>query len=77
MTSRDKTHEDFIERWADYVYSTRKSREWKKQHREFINSQINMANRALFRIAKVKGIDVIRELRKISNEKALEIYKRS
>lgn len=72
---RDETHREFIERWADYVYETRKSREWKKQHSRFINSQIKKANDSLLRIAKVKGVEVVAEIRGIKNPILLEKYK--
>lgn len=72
---KDKTHIEFIENWAQYVYENKKSRLWKKQHKEFINSQINKSNKTLFRIAKIKGIETIAKLRNITNIKVLEKYK--
>jgi len=40
---RDKSHLEQVEKWAEYVKNNPNS--WKKQHREFIDSQIIIANR--------------------------------
>ena len=60
---RDKTHDEFIVMWADYVRTHPRS-DWKPQHTAFINSQIEMANAFYERLAKTPGgMEKIRQLR--------------
>jgi hypothetical protein len=59
----DKTHDEFIEMWANFVRTHPRS-EWKPQHTAFINSQIELANAFYKRLAKVPGgKEKIRNLR--------------
>ena len=58
---RDKTHNEFIEKWADYV---KKNSDWKKEHNEFINSQIKMQGDFIQRLLKEKN----------GKEKIIKIY---
>jgi hypothetical protein len=59
----DKTHDEFIERWARFVRDHPRS-EWEPQHMAFINSQIEMANAFYRRLAKTPGgKEKIRQLR--------------
>lgn len=57
---RDKTHNEQIERWADYVRETPKE-VWKLKFNEFIDSQFDMADK--FR-AKLKTSERGREILK-------------
>lgn len=59
---RDKTHMEFVERWADYV---KNNSDWKKIHTEFINSQFKMHDDFIKRLLKEKG----------GKEKIIKIYK--
>lgn len=58
---RDKTHNEFIEYWADYV---RTHDDWKKHHTEFINAQFQMNEAFIQRLLKEKG----------GREKIIKIY---
>lgn len=51
---RDKSHDDFIQRWAEKVKNDKK-REWKKIHTEFINAQFKKSEEFYERLAKQKG----------------------
>jgi len=61
---RDKTHIGQVEKWAKFVRDNPDS--WKKEHTEFINSQIikswNFYNRLL---ATPNGMAKIEKLRKL------------
>ncbi len=58
---RDKSHDEQIERWADYV---RNNPDWKKKHKKFIDGQIIMANRFYKKLAETaEGKAIIQELR--------------
>lgn len=60
---RDKSHEDQIERWADFVKNNPISR-WKPEVKKIVDSQIAMANRFYARLAQTKsGRDKIKKLR--------------
>lgn len=61
--TRDKTHEEFLERWAAFVRDNPRS-EWYPQLADFIDSQISMANRFYERLAKEKGAEFVKELRR-------------
>jgi hypothetical protein len=50
--ARDKSHEDQIERWADFVKNNPSI--WKKEHKEFINSQIQMVRRFYEELSKTE-----------------------
>ena len=64
---RDKTHEEFIVRWANFVKTHPNG--WKKQHTEFINAQIEKANSFYERLAKAPGgMEKIRKLRDLKRK---------
>lgn len=48
---RDKTHEEQIERWANYI---KKNPDWKRQHKKFIDSQILTAQKFYKNLLKTK-----------------------
>ncbi|MDD5649921.1 MAG: hypothetical protein PHF86_05790 [Candidatus Nanoarchaeia archaeon] len=50
---RDKTHDEFIERWANFVRENPRS-VWKPYVNNFIDSQIIMANKFYSRLLKTK-----------------------
>ncbi|MFA5141892.1 MAG: hypothetical protein WC471_02905 [Candidatus Woesearchaeota archaeon] len=61
----DKSHDDFIERWAEFV---RTNPEWRDIHTKFINAQFNMANDFIIRLSKTpSGREKIIELYGIKN----------
>ncbi len=65
---RDKTHNDFIERWAKFVKEN--PTKWQKEHTKFINSQFQMAYDFIERLKKTKnGKEKIKKIYKIGNEK--------
>ena len=60
---RDKTHSEFVEKWAEYCKDNMK--ECQNQVAVFINSQIENSNAFYERLAKTKnGRQKIAELRK-------------
>jgi len=61
--ARDKTHDEFLERWAIFVRDNPRH-VWYPQLADFIDSQINMANRFYERLSKEKGIEFVKEMRK-------------
>lgn len=62
---RDKTHDEFIEKWANFV---KNNPNWKKQHTEFINSQFEKSERFIKNLIKEKnGRDKIINIYKIRN----------
>lgn len=66
MIQRDKTHAEQIERWANYV---RENPNWKKEHKEFVDGQILMAQRALIQLSKTsEGREKILQLKKLKME---------
>lgn len=68
MNLRDKSHKDFIERWAMHVRKSPRE-EWKKELGEFLNSQINQSNAFYKRLSKTQnGVEKIKQLRNISND---------
>ncbi len=58
---RDKTHEDFIERWAEIIKT---NPEWKKHQTDFINAQYDKFLRFIQELSKTKE----------GQEKIIEIY---
>ena len=61
---KDKTHEEHLERWANFVKAHPNG--WRNQHTEFINAQIEMANSFYERLAKAPGgMEKIRQLRNL------------
>lgn len=63
---RDKTHYEFIERWADFVRNN--PNKWKAAHTEFINSQFEKSERFFKELIKTKdGKKKIIELFNIKN----------
>ncbi len=61
---RDKSHEDFIVRWANFVKND-KTRSWKKFHTEFINAQFQKREEFFKRLEKEPGgKEKIRQLKK-------------
>jgi len=67
---RDKTHMEFVEKWADYV---KKNSDWKKIHSEFINSQIKLHKDFIKRLLKEK--DGKEKIIKVYNIKNVNGYK--
>ena len=64
---RDKSHNDFIERWAEYV---RNNPKWKKYQTMFINAQYEKFERFINNLAKTKqGQKKIVEIYGIKNIK--------
>lgn len=60
---RDKSHEEQIERWANYV---KNNKDWKLKLKPFLDAQIIMARRAYSKLAETEsGRKKIIELRKI------------
>lgn len=67
MIQRDKTHAEQIERWANYVKT---NPGWKKEHKQFIDAQIIMAQRALMELSKTsQGREKILQLKRLKMEK--------
>ena len=63
---RDKTHEDFVVRWANFVKEN--PNEWRKIHTEFINSLFRMNENFLKRLSKEpNGKEKIIKLYNIKN----------
>jgi hypothetical protein len=62
---RDKTHEEFLVKWANFVKTH--PNEWKQQHTEFINAQIEMANSFYERLSKTPG--GMKKIKQLSNLK--------
>jgi hypothetical protein len=50
---RDHTHDEFIDRWANYIKDN--PDKWRKQHTAFINSQIHMSKQFLRKLMLTKG----------------------
>ena len=60
----DKSHEEQVERWAQYVKTHPRS-EWIKHLKPFIDSQIIMANRFYEKLSETPdGMEKIKLLRK-------------
>ena len=60
----DKSHEEQVERWAEYVRTHPRS-EWIKHIKPFIDSQIIMANRFYEKLSETSdGMKKIKLLRK-------------
>lgn len=60
----DKSHEEQVERWAEYVRTHPRS-EWIKHIKPFIDSQIIMANRFYERLSQTpEGLSKIKLIRK-------------
>lgn len=68
---RDRTHMEFIEKWADYV---KNNSDWKKIHSEFINSQFKLHENFIKRLLKEK--DGKKKIIKIYNIKNINGYKK-
>ncbi len=61
-TNRDKSHEEQIERWAEYVRSN--PDKWKKEHSRFIDSQILKAREFYNRLMQTEeGRQIFNKLR--------------
>ena len=60
---RNKTHEEFIDRWAKFVRENPRH-VWHPQFKDFQDSLIIMANRFYTNLAKEKGMAYVRELRR-------------
>lgn len=72
MIKRDQTHNEFIERWAKHVKNS-PQKVWKKELKDFLDSQINQSNKFYFRLAKTKnGIEKIKKLRNIQNKELIQ-----
>ena len=64
---RDKSHDEQIERWAEFVRDN--PTKWKSKVKDFIDAQIIMSRRFYKKLAQVPGgEEKIRELRRISKE---------
>ena len=64
---RDQTHEEFIDRWAEFV---KKDSSWKRHQTAFINAQYDKFFRFINELAKTKeGQEKIVELYNIKNIK--------
>jgi len=63
---RDKTHEEQIERWAEYV--KKHPKEWKKKLKPFLDSQIIIARRFYKRLASTENGKKKIELLKNKND---------
>jgi len=50
---RDKTHDDFIERWVKFMKEN--PDKWRDIHTRFINSQLQMNREFLERLKKTPG----------------------
>ena len=60
---RDKSHAEFIERWADYVKSVPREK-WKAEQTVFINSVFKKAEQFYERLKKTeKGLGILERLR--------------
>ena len=59
---RDKTHIEFVEKWANFV---KENSNWKKIHTKFINSQFQIHKSFIKRLIKEKN----------GKEKIIKIYK--
>jgi len=60
---RDKTHNDFIEKWADFV-RTHDREIWKREQNRFIDAQIMMARAFFARMCLNKeGREIIQRLK--------------
>ena len=60
---RDKSHDEQIERWAEYV---KNNKNWKIKHKEFLDAQIIIARRVYKKLEKSEeGKKKIIELRQI------------
>ena len=61
--TRDKTHAEFIERWADYIKSVPRS-EWKPKLDSFINAQFEKSLEFYKRLEKTeKGKVILQRLK--------------
>ena len=64
---RDKSHDEQIERWAEFVRDN--PTKWKSKVKDFIDAQIIMSRRFYKKLAQVPGgEEKSRELRRISKE---------
>ncbi len=69
---RDKTHMDFVERWAAFV---KKDSNWKKIHTQFINSQFKTSKEFMNKLIKEKdGKEKIIKIYKIKNITEYKIF---
>jgi len=60
---RDKSHEEQVERWANFV---KNNRDWKAKLKPFLDSQIIIARRFYANLLKTKsGAEKVRELRRL------------
>lgn len=60
---RDKTHEEQVERWAEYV---RTHDDWKEKLKQFLDSQIIIARRFYKKLAETReGREKIRLIKGI------------
>ena len=68
-SKRDSSHDEQVERWANYVRTHPRS-EWIKHLKPFIDSQIIMANRFYDRLSKTNGgMEKIRLLAEAKSKK--------
>ena len=68
---RDKTHDEQIERWADYVREN--PDKWKSKFKPFLDAQIIMARRFYKKLAETpEGREKIKKLIEMRREKNRE-----
>jgi hypothetical protein len=71
LERRNDTHEEFLVKWANFVKTH--PNEWKREHTQFINAQIEMANAFYERLVKTPGgKEKIIELRSIKNKRMID-----
>mgnify|MGYP001596109092 CR=1 FL=1 len=64
---RDKSHEEQIERWAEYVKT---HKDWKIKHTQFIDAQFEIAGRFYKELAKtLEGREKIKRLRELRGKR--------
>jgi hypothetical protein len=69
---RDKTHSEFIERWAKHMKA---NSEWKKEHTAFIDAQFEMSEAFVQRMLKEpNGKEKLREMYGIKNRKGFPSF---
>lgn len=62
--TRDKTHGEFVERWAEYVKSVPREK-WKAEQTAFIDSVFEKAEEFYKRLEKTeKGKEILERLKK-------------
>jgi len=68
----DKSHDEFVERWAKFVKNNPKN--WQKTHSDFINAQFSLHKEFLKKLSKQKN--GAQKIVQIYNIKNLNGYKK-